>query len=408
MITKNETQNVAQSLKQHPATTLKAHKIKVLLIDDQAIVGAAVQRMLEPEADIIFQFCQDPTGAIPAATEFEPTVILQDLIMPDIDGLTLVKFFRVHARLKDVPLIVLSSKEEAVTKANAFALGANDYMVKLPDRIELIARIRYHSQGYINLLQRNEAYAALLASRQALAAELAQAADYVVSLMPDPLPSGTITTAWRFFPSAQLGGDSFGYHWIDEDTFAVYLLDVCGHGVGSALLSVSAFNAIRSQTLPNTDFRIPEQVLAALNDAFLMEHHNNLYFTIWYGVFDRRTRELRFASGGHPPAFLVTKEGTLTRLFTNNMFIGGLPESTYQGDSVTVPPGAHLYVFSDGVYEVDPPAGNMWTLEELGDYLLENKLDQGEDIDALYRKMQAYHGQDILEDDFSMLAVHFA
>jgi phosphoserine phosphatase RsbU/P len=407
-MTENETQNTPRSAGKAPATDLTAHKIKVLLIDDQAIVGVAVKRMLEPETDIVFEYCQDPTKAIPTAAEYGPTVILQDLVMPDIDGLTLVKFFRVHPQLKDVPLIVLSSKEEAETKADAFALGANDYMVKLPDRIELIARIRYHSQGYINLLQRNEAYAALLASRQALATELSQAADYVVSLIPEAIPEGTIKTAWRFFPSAQLGGDSFGYHWIDEDHFAVYLLDVCGHGVGSALLSVSAFNAIRSQTLPNTDFRIPEKVLATLNDAFLMEHHNNLYFTIWYGVFNRSTRELRFASGGHPPAFLVTKEGNLTHLFTNNMFIGGLPESLYKGDTVNVPPGAHLYVFSDGVYEVDAPGVKMWTLEELGGYLLENRLNQGEDIDALYRKMQAYHGQDILEDDFSMMAIHFA
>jgi sigma-B regulation protein RsbU (phosphoserine phosphatase) len=148
-------------------------------------------------------------------------------------------------------------------------------------------------------------------------------------------------------------------------------------------------------------------VLAALNSAFQMEHHNNLYFTIWYGVFDRRTRELRFASGGHPPAFLISKEGTLTKLMTNNLFIGGLPESAYQGSSVTVPAGANLYVFSDGVYEVDPPEGSMWTLDELGEYLLQHKLEAGEDIDALYRKMQDYHGQKILEDDFSMLAVHF-
>ncbi len=407
-MTEKETQNTARSAGKGPATDLTAHKIKVLLIDDQTIVGVAVKRMLEPETDIVFEFCQNPSQAIPTAAEYGPTVILQDLVMPDIDGLTLVKFFRVHPQLKDVPLIVLSSKEEAETKADAFALGANDYMVKLPDRIELIARIRYHSQGYINLLQRNEAYAALLASRQALATELAQAADYVVSLIPEAIPAGSISTAWRFFPSAQLGGDSFGYHWIDEDHFAVYLLDVCGHGVGSALLSVSAFNAIRSQTLPNTDFRIPEKVLAALNDVFLMEHHNNLYFTIWYGVFNRRTRELSFASGGHPPAFLVTKEGNLTHLFTNNMFIGGLPESLYKGDAVSVPPGAHLYVFSDGVYEVDAPGVKMWTLEELGEYLLDNRLNKGEDIDVLYRKMQAYHGQDILDDDFSMMAIHFA
>ncbi len=137
---------------------LTEHKINVLLIDDQPMVGEAVRRMLEGEGDIDFHFVSDPTKAIPTAEELQPTVILQDLVMPDIDGMTMVKFMRVNSKLKDIPLIVLSTKEEATTKAEAFALGANDYLVKLPDRIELLARIRYHSKGYINLLQRNEAY----------------------------------------------------------------------------------------------------------------------------------------------------------------------------------------------------------------------------------------------------------
>ena len=95
------------------------------------------------------------------ANEFAPTVILQDLVMPDIDGLMLVRFFRANAATRDIPLIVLSTKEEPKTKAEAFACGANDYLVKLPDKIELLARIRYHSKGYIGLLERNDAYRAL-------------------------------------------------------------------------------------------------------------------------------------------------------------------------------------------------------------------------------------------------------
>jgi sigma-B regulation protein RsbU (phosphoserine phosphatase) len=390
------------------SAALTEHKIKVLLIDDQAIVAAAVQRMLAPEQDIVFQACQDPTRAIQTAVEFQPTVILQDLVMPEIDGLTLVKFFRVQPRLKDVPLIVLSTKEEATTKADAFALGANDYLVKLPDRIELVARIRYHSKGYINLLQRNEAYDALLASRQALASELAKAADYVVSLLPQRIHEGAVTTAWRFFPSAQLGGDCFGYHWVDEDAFAMYLLDVCGHGVGSALLSVSAFNSIRSQTLPQTDFRVPEQVLTALNAAYPMEAQNGLYFTIWYGVFNKRTRRLHYASGGHPPAFLLSATGELTPLSTPNFFIGGLEDSQYESAGMDIPENSNLYIFSDGVFEVDGPGNPMWTLEDLGQYLIRSRMDTEADIDALYRFMQEYHANEILEDDFSMLRVTLA
>ena len=129
----------------------------MLLVDDQNMVGETVRRMLAPEQDIDFHFCQDPTKAIKTANRIHPTVILQDLVMPEIDGLTLVRYYRANPETRHVPLIVLSSKEEALTKAEAFALGANDYLVKLPDRLEIIARIRYHSSAYINYLQRKEA-----------------------------------------------------------------------------------------------------------------------------------------------------------------------------------------------------------------------------------------------------------
>lgn len=148
--------------------TLTQHRISVLLVDDQDLIGETVRRMLSTEEDIDFHYCRDPLQAIKTANRILPTVILQDLVMPEIDGLTLVRYFRANKATRDVPLIVLSSREEALTKAEAFALGANDYMVKFPDPLEVIARIRYHSKGYINLLQRNEAYEALLESQKKL------------------------------------------------------------------------------------------------------------------------------------------------------------------------------------------------------------------------------------------------
>ena len=386
------------------AATLTQHGITVLLIDDQAIVAAAVKRMLETEKDITFHYCADPNQALQKAQEVSPTVILQDLVMPEIDGMTLVKFFRAHPRLKHIPLIVLSTKEEPTTKAEAFALGANDYLVKLPDSIELIARIRYHSAGYINLLQRNEAYEALLASQQALASELAIAADYVVSLLPPPITAGAVQTRWRYVPSTQLGGDCFGYHWVDEEHFAMYLLDVCGHGVGAALLSVSALNVLRAQSLRNTDFKVPDQVLSSLNGAFQMEDHNGLYFTIWYGVFNRLTRELRYASGGHPPALLLM-DGRIHQLITPNFFIGGMLDSTYQSGTIVLPGPARLYLFSDGAYEVDRTEGAMWTVEELADYLLPHALEEVDEVETLYPFLQRMRGRETLDDDFSILKV---
>ena len=138
-------------------TALNEHRIKVLLVDDQTIIGEAMRRMVGDEPDIDFHYCKNPTQAIQLANKIFPTVILQDLVMPEIDGLTLVRYFRANKTTREVPLIVLSSKEEANTKAQAFAVGANDYLVKLPDRLEVLARIRHHSAGYINFLEKNEA-----------------------------------------------------------------------------------------------------------------------------------------------------------------------------------------------------------------------------------------------------------
>jgi len=131
-----------------PEATPAETALKVLLVDDQRIIGEAVRRMLRTQPDIEFHFCQHAEDAIAKAEEAQPTLILQDLIMPDIDGLEMVRRFREHPATATVPIIVLSSKEDAATKADSFRAGANDYIVKLPEEIELLARVRYHSTAY--------------------------------------------------------------------------------------------------------------------------------------------------------------------------------------------------------------------------------------------------------------------
>jgi sigma-B regulation protein RsbU (phosphoserine phosphatase) len=386
------------------------HPLTVLLVDDQAIVGEAVKRMLAGEADIRFHFCADPSRAIPLANELAPTVLLQDLVMPDIDGLTLVKFFRANPATREVPLIVLSTKEEPAIKAQAFAIGANDYLVKLPDKVELIARIRYHSKGYIAQLERNEAYRKLAESQRLLAAEIAEASHYVASLLPPPVTSGPVTVDWRFVPSTQLGGDSFGYHWLDAEHFAIYLLDVSGHGVGASLLSVSAMNVLGSQSLPGTDFRDPGQVLKALDVAFPMERHNNKYFTIWYGVYHKSKRQLVYAGGGHPPALLWSgpdlASATLHQLASEGPVIGlgvGMPFDTATLD---LGPHGRLLLFSDGVYEIERSDGSMWAFEEFVAFLQQLPADASP-LDRLLPHVRELRGAETLNDDFSMVQVVF-
>lgn len=140
---------------------MEAARIHVMLVDDQNIVAEALRRMLADEAEIDYHYVSDPANAINEAAQFKPTVILQDLVMPDIDGLMLLKFYRSNPETKGVPVIVLSTKEDPKIKSEAFALGASDYLVKFPDKIEVIARIFAHSRSFLAQQQRDEAYRAL-------------------------------------------------------------------------------------------------------------------------------------------------------------------------------------------------------------------------------------------------------
>jgi sigma-B regulation protein RsbU (phosphoserine phosphatase) len=383
--------------------------VTVLLVDDQAIVGELVRRQLADDANIQLHFCSDPARAIETANTVQPTVILQDLVMPDIDGLQLVKFFRANKATQLTPMIVLSSKEEPVTKAKAFALGANDYLVKPAEKLELIARLRYHSRGYIAQLERNEAYRRLEESQRQLAEELAQAARYVESLLP-PRLDADVRIDYRFVPSTHLGGDMFGYHWLDPDHLALYLLDVSGHGVGSCLLAVSVANMLASQSLPDTDCRNPGKVLTRLNDIFPMEKHDGKFFTIWYGVFDRARRALAYSNAAHPPALLYTgpsaAEATPQQLKCVGLAAGMLEGTAYDTREIELGPFARMLLYSDGVYEITRPDGTMWKLREFVEFV--SALPSGEPTaDRVLQEVRQIRGSELLVDDFSFLEVRF-
>jgi two-component system, chemotaxis family, response regulator WspR len=160
--------NVLADVLPHDGPQPGTYVIRVLLIDDQLMIGEAVRRALLKEPAVEFRHCANPDDALKVAEEFRPTVILQDLVMPGVDGLTLLRRYREAEATKNVPIVVLSTKEDPTVKSEAFALGASDYLIKLPDTIELIARVRHHSKAYIHEMQRDEAYRALHESQRRL------------------------------------------------------------------------------------------------------------------------------------------------------------------------------------------------------------------------------------------------
>jgi len=253
-----------------------------------------------------------------------------------------------------------------------------------------------------------QAMRAVEKTNKAMAAEIAEAASYSRAVLP-PRITAPIATDWVFETSTELGGDSFGYHWLDENHFAIYLLDVCGHGVGAALLSVTVVNHLSTASLSGCDFLDPSSVLAGLNVAFPMERHNDMYFTAWYGVYSRTTRELRFACGGHPPAILLPQEGNEkevpVRLEAKGAIVGVFPVASYETASVTIPDGARLYLFSDGVYEIDRPDQPMMSYDEFVT-ILNTKGSQGS-LASIVKEIQSQQGKNDFADDFSLVRFDF-
>ncbi len=155
-------------------TALPRRRAVVLLVDDQAMVAEGIRRMLVDETDIDFHYCADPREAIQTAIAIKATIILQDLVMPEVDGMMLVRFYRTNPSTRDVPIVVLSTKDDPAIKSEAFHNGANDYLVKLPDKVELVARIRAHSRSHLAQLERDAAYQALRDLQNALESSNAQ------------------------------------------------------------------------------------------------------------------------------------------------------------------------------------------------------------------------------------------
>ena len=336
-------------------------------------------------------------------------LVLLDVMMPKVDGYMVLRELKSDAQTRDIPVIMISALDELESVVRCIEAGAEDYLPKPFNPTLLEARIgaclekkalRDAEQGHLRKIEETQCR---------LDKELAEAAAYVRSILPEPLKS-PLPVHWKYRPSSELAGDSFGYHWIDADHFAIYLLDVCGHGVGACLLSVSAIHVLRSGSLPGVDFKNPGEVLSALNGAFPMEKQNNLYFTLWYGVYHAPSRTLSYASGGHPPALLLAPDGSgafqSQRLSSHGMIIGVMENMHFATQTCRIPNDARLFVICDGCYEVRDPSGEMADYQAFETFMLANA--SGPDpLEALEQWALEKQGASTLDDDFSIMEIQF-
>ena len=331
-------------------------------------------------------------------------LVLLDMMMPIMDGFELLRHLRNDPRLSLVPVLMISGGDQEHSIARCIEAGADDYLMKPVNPIFLRARIGacLERKRLRDLEQRT--HAALLESQSHLAEELAEASRYVSCLLPKPLSHPDVTACWHFQSCSQIGGDGFGYRWIDKDHWTFFLFDVCGHGVGAAMLSISILNVLRTLSLPDTDFKSPQSVLQGLNLAFPMEAHNEQYFTCWYGVYSPSTRQLRFGSAGHPPALCIEGD-TCTLLRTQGPPIGAIDDARFREESRILTPSCRLIVISDGVYELEKEDGTTATIEEFSSWYV----SQGGETHpmAAWEWAQKTCVREKLDDDFSIMGIHF-
>jgi phosphoserine phosphatase RsbU/P len=379
---------------------------QILIIDDDPTTRLILSRALIGEGYKVETASNGEEG-LKKAQQLAPSLIICDWMMPLMDGLEVCRHVKSLKALANTYFILLTSRDGLEDIVKGLENGADDFLPKPIRKDEFKARVR----AGLRLHQANKD---LEFQKSRLEAEQAQAAEYVRSLLPRDL-EGTVSIYSYFKPSTQLGGDSFDFYWLDPDHLVIYLLDVSGHGVGAALLSVSVLNLLRTKGLQSkeidelVDLTQPSQVLKTLNEYFQMSKYNDLYFTIWYGVYNKNTRQLTYSSAGHPPAVLIPTQTTAYQpvlLKTSGLPIGIIPDAVYQNGSCLIDQNSEIFIISDGVYEITQKDNKIRTFDDFVQTLTtlagKSKVDQiVENAEAIAK----YGNQ--FEDDFSLLQAVF-
>jgi sigma-B regulation protein RsbU (phosphoserine phosphatase) len=381
----------------------------ILIIDDDLFMQALLEQVLQSQHYEVVTARNGEEGLLKAQT-LRPSLIICDWLMPNMDGLEVCRRVKAMPELATTFFILLTSRSEVKDRVEGLDAGADDFLAKPIDASELKARVRAGLRLYQAAQELKQLAQDLHAQKQQLEAELAEAAEYVRSLLPSPI-TGSTSVDSQFLPSRQLGGDCFDYFWLDPDYLAIYLLDVSGHGLGAALPSAFVQNSLRSQALPDLNFYQPSSVLKTLNTIFQMDEQNSRYFTIWYGVYNRQKQVLTYSSAGHPPAILLTNlasgQATVKQLMTRGTPIGVFPDSQYFSETCSIELPSVLYIFSDGIYEFHRSNGKMGKLEDFPNVLAELNQSQIPSIKNALDYIQTLSLTGEFEDDCSLIQVKF-
>ena len=374
----------------------------ILIIDDDAATQLLLKRTLENQGYEVV-VASDGVEGLAKAVEISPALIICDWIMPRLSGLEVCRKIKIITELSTTFFILLTSLDSVEARVQGLDAGSDDFLCKPIEMYELKARVRAGLR--LHQLSRD-----LQEQTKLLEEELMEAAEYVTSILPEPLVHPQINIDMRFIPSRKLGGDSLDYFWLDKNHLVFYLLDVAGHGLRASLPSLSVINLIRSRTLTNTNYYQPSSVIMSLNNVFQMSDRNDKYFTIWYGVYNCQQKSLTYCSAGHPPGILLTnseRQIAEQRLKTIGVPVGMFPAVKYVDGNCKIPPHSSLYIFSDGIYEAEQTNNSLWGLEKFISLLKKYQQTPQRDLDRLLQFVRNWHPNFQFEDDLSILQIDF-
>ncbi len=385
---------------------------RILVVDDDQFGRELLARHLERQGHTV---CQANSGkaAFGILIEAPFDIVILDIMMPGMSGFQFLETLKHDEHLRDTSVLVVSALDDPASTARCIEYGAEDYLPRDFDPSILKARIDSLLEKKEYKLRNDLALRRLVETQLQLAGELKEAAGYVKSLLPRKLDWHDVAADWEFIPSLSLGGDSFYYHNIDDDHLAIFLLDVSGHGIQAALLSATIMNMLRSLALGGLDYGSPSSVLARLNASFHVEEQNNMFFTIWYGVYDAKDRILHWAGAGSPPAIMIGPDGSVAELSGDGPVIGVDVSAVFSDFHQSVAMGSHLYLFSDGLYEVRIGESAMLPWDDFIGLLLAHHRECSSaphclsPIRLIVDAVKGYSGRDIFDDDVSIVEFAF-
>jgi sigma-B regulation protein RsbU (phosphoserine phosphatase) len=358
-------------------------------------------------------------AALSLARKHRPELILLDVMMPGMDGFEVCRTLKADPATRDLAVIFLTALDQTEDKVRGFDAGAVDYVAKPFQPEEIIARVTTHLT--MQRLQRNLARAnrELEDANQRMRKDLEAAARVQSAHLPHTIPpSGPVRFEWRYHPCDELAGDLLNVFVLDPRHIGFYVLDVTGHGVPAALLSV----AVSRSLAPRADLDTvvtkrdpdsgeartvePAEVLGRLNAMYPSDEGAGLIFTIVYGIVDFEKGELRYASAGHPGPVVLHPDGTVETLDSTGVPISVVDDARFEQRRLPLGVGMRIYLFSDGLYEERDQEREMFGLERLVDALRRSpEQPLARVIDDTIEQIARWRGVGQLSDDVAVLAL---